>query len=298
MKTYDSAIQSMNLSTHLLAHPPTATSVVATSSANTRDPNDDVSFKRLLHTQRELLLRMNQQQVALNDSMRNAGGNIALFNKKAFESTPLIRRPSLDVILSRRLSIGMGFDGHNLNLLQVAHDADFDDSIVNTASVCSFNKLKLDNEFGICEGLSSTRQTQPLSSMSMASQFRFEECGNASKPTKCQAAILDITGCEHVEPMTSSKCQQNDEDAYEDEIIEKIIVNGDIDSDECMDSIKLINPEAIETLHTAMERSRRSEQALQNWDWKMGLKRSHSVTMCQSSKSRKVLETIFQQEPH
>jgi hypothetical protein len=43
----------------------------------------------------------------------------------------------------------------------------------------------------------------------------------------------------------------------------------------------------------AMERSQKSQQDIHDWDRKMGLKRSHSKTMRQSTRSRKKLRAIF-----
>jgi len=59
--------------------------------------------------------------------------------------------------------------------------------------------------------------------------------------------------------------------------------NEDVDSNNSIDS------DSIKSLYVSMEKSRLSQTAIHNWDRKMGLRRSHSQTMRNSSRSRKKL---------
>ena len=52
----------------------------------------------------------------------------------------------------------------------------------------------------------------------------------------------------------------------------------------------------MEGFRQAMEKSAKSQQEIQDWDKKMGLKRSHSKTMRLSSRSRKKLRSIIKKE--
>ena len=61
-----------------------------------------------------------------------------------------------------------------------------------------------------------------------------------------------------------------------------------------IDSAKI--RETMEAFHKAMEMSQNSQQAIHDWDRKMGLKRSHSKTMRLSSRSRKKLKAIMKKE--
>jgi len=110
-----------------------------------------------------------------------------------------------------------------------------------------------------------------------------------------------------------------------DEDVEQVIVDGDADSDDdeeedtpeveteqqqravppkkkktvkiegcVIDADKL--KESIEKFTKAMELSQKSQQAIHDWDRKMGLKRSHSKTMRQSSRSRKKLKTSLKKD--
>jgi hypothetical protein len=61
-----------------------------------------------------------------------------------------------------------------------------------------------------------------------------------------------------------------------------------------------VNPKALKSkmqaFASAMEKSTKSQQAIHDWDRKMGLKRSHSKTMRMSMRSRKKLRTLVKKE--
>lgn len=54
--------------------------------------------------------------------------------------------------------------------------------------------------------------------------------------------------------------------------------------------------EIMETFTSAMAKSTMTQQAIHDWDKKMGLKRSHSKTMRQSMRSRKKLKTMIKKD--
>jgi hypothetical protein len=54
--------------------------------------------------------------------------------------------------------------------------------------------------------------------------------------------------------------------------------------------------ETIEAFNESMTRSQRSQQAIHDWDKKMGLKRSHSKTMRLSMRSRKKLKLMIKKD--
>lgn len=122
----------------------------------------------------------------------------------------------------------------------------------------------------------------------------------------------------------ASKHEEDKEEKEEDddENVIQVIVDGDADSDDedyeaeatgtaakpassttagrtcqkaaVVDPFKL--KEALEKFTKSMEMSQKSQQAIHDWDRKMGLKRSHSKTMRQSTRSRKKLRTNFKKE--
>eukprot|EP00553_Chaetoceros_curvisetus_P008568 CAMPEP_0204614098 /NCGR_PEP_ID=MMETSP0717-20131115/1917_1 /ASSEMBLY_ACC=CAM_ASM_000666 /TAXON_ID=230516 /ORGANISM="Chaetoceros curvisetus" /LENGTH=567 /DNA_ID=CAMNT_0051626691 /DNA_START=123 /DNA_END=1826 /DNA_ORIENTATION=+ len=54
-----------------------------------------------------------------------------------------------------------------------------------------------------------------------------------------------------------------------------------------------IGSDAIESFQSTMDKSQKSQQDIQSWDKKMGLKRSHSATMTKTTRSRKQLKNFF-----
>ncbi len=55
-----------------------------------------------------------------------------------------------------------------------------------------------------------------------------------------------------------------------------------------------IGSDAIESFQSTMDKSQKSQQDIQSWDKKMGLKRSHSATMTKTTRSRKQLKKFFE----
>ena len=60
----------------------------------------------------------------------------------------------------------------------------------------------------------------------------------------------------------------------------------------------LESKQVIEAFTVAMTQSHKSQQAIHEWDKKMGLKRSHSKTMRLSMRSRKKLKSMIKKGMH
>ena len=72
--------------------------------------------------------------------------------------------------------------------------------------------------------------------------------------------------------------------------IESIKLNSTLKS--FSNDITTVQTLMAESLKNAMNRSTESQQKIQSWDRKMGLKRCHSKTMCQTTLTRKRLRCI------
>lgn len=55
-----------------------------------------------------------------------------------------------------------------------------------------------------------------------------------------------------------------------------------------------IGVDSIGSFKSTMDKSQKSQQDIQSWDKKMGLKRSHSATMTKTTRSRKQLRKLFE----
>jgi hypothetical protein len=55
-----------------------------------------------------------------------------------------------------------------------------------------------------------------------------------------------------------------------------------------------IGADSIGSFKSTMDKSQKSQQDIQSWDKKMGLKRSHSATMTKTTRSRKQLRKLFE----
>ena len=264
---------------------------------------NDEAFLTLLSSQRELLSQLNreaaQRRAPNNPQVRHFSkprrGSILAFDPHSLMNRPIIekrgsmlgadpflllnrpnsastdRRSSLDMIFSKRFSLGLGNDNYMLPaMFPDAERYDQDDS--------SMKEFKGDLDFG---DAMLRRMKRRRSSMGL-SHF-LDDQKQSRRLSILSISSKTVDKCDDKLPLgTFSFGEQSEPPSKRFRI------------DPNIDLSKLKN--TMEACANAMEKSAQSQQDIHNWDRKMGLKKSHSKTMRLSSRSRKKLRTAFKKE--
>jgi hypothetical protein len=252
---------------------------------------NDATFNALLSSQRELLNKLNfEKQLEQTEIMRksnlgasataNSCENIAATN----QSIGFERFRTDNVLLPRRLSVGIGNDSFILPDAQFDSDQ-YTNSFFDASGVGGNKKRSID----LSDHLNSKRRRTTLSFL----DYIFEKNEESKQQSPQKPAKL---------PKQRIEYDDSDDDDY-GVIVEDISSDDDSDygrnyaEDDSRPKVKLIEvKEKMASFDGAMGSSQDSQQAIHDWDRKMGLKRSHSKTMRLSSRSRKQLREIMKQD--
>ena len=246
---------------------------------------NDEAFLSLLSSQRQLLSQLNRENQIMRNASENLyrppvhhqqGLNAFCTNVAPIEPSnrhPIQRRSSLDMLLSRRMSMGYMPEQVVLPALPAAgYSAEVPGNSQST------NEKKRDAK---------------LAGNEMEDNFRWKR----QRPMTNEG--LEFLSSNLLDAMKGMKTGDRAVDEEEDDdAVEPIPI-----ADHCvrqMHPLMTIDPvllkKAWENFTSAMARSQKSQQDIHDWDRKMGLKRSHSKTMRLSSRSRKKLAAILTDE--
>jgi hypothetical protein len=216
------------------------------------------------------------------------------------------RSNNADALFAKSLSIGFGTDPFLLSLCFPVDDRA--DGALGFGDVQGGGDLKLVNKEvptfkakRAPEGMEEAQfyKKRRLSSMGFFSSSFFDDgLEQLAAVTAVTSKEIDCCGDDD----TASILSENKDEAIGDH-------NIDDDDDASIASVPVepieldmadVNPAKFKTVvlafTTSMENSAKSQQDIHDWDRKMGLKRSHSKTMRQSSRSRKKLRAILKKE--
>lgn len=286
---------------------------------------NDEAFLTLLSSQRELLNQLNaeRQAQAINKGGKgNRKGDSATQDNNGSSRRSKDRRSSIDFLFSKRLSLGLGFDQHVLPSFQFDSERRsslgfaFDDVDITMGESLEKKRSRLDAE--VAE-MSCRRKKRRLSSLGFLSSTFFEDhlkpgrrdsLFSLSSPIDDDAEIIEEVVVHGDEDDTD--IEQSDDGSSVDEegcndtsrdLTEESETKTDNKENGCVTSTTdhpNVDPqklkEIIEAFTYAMERSQKSQQNIHDWDRKMGLKRSHSKTMRQSTRSRKKLRSLLKKD--
>ena len=270
--------------------------------------NDDAFFT-LLSSQRELLCQLNKEQASRKSRTSSSGRNESASSLNQLVSE---YRPGIDMILSKRFSLGMGNDNYVLpdSSLDMGLDGEskhsvfdplFKDALMGDAPEKDALLGDLVNKDGPTESkrhlktldgdfeAPMKRKKRRLSSLGFLGPTFFED---HFKPTSRRSSLAFVS-----QYVTKDIDMEVGEATIESEIHESVGegIEGSAESDQAK-----VDPaqakSLMEAFRSAMEKSQKSQQSIHDWDRKMGLKRSHSKTMRLSTRSRKKLRTVFKNE--
>lgn len=227
--------------------------------------NNDDAFFTLLSAQRELLNRLNTENVSKREQAAKSQlppkkrGSILGSDSLSLMNRPMMeRRASLNTL--RRLSIGMGNDNYIMQSM-------FDDAQ-------ELNSRELFDNFN----LSERKMMRRRSTLGLLSSLPFDDF----LPSRRLSIISSLS-----------------EAASDEGKVEQPLLSLDVAEPPTtvvpylpMGNLRT----SLEGFAFAMEKSAKSQQDIHNWDQKMGLKRSHSKTMRLSMRSRKKLRSIMKKE--
>jgi hypothetical protein len=241
----------------------------------------------LLSSQRELLTQLKRENAMRGSTgLRNTSSgsryicaeDSSLSNKAVSE-----RRSSMDMLLSKRFSLGMGND--NYVLPAFSWDIPCDGGYKDVVSVAKKRNCKGYDKHN--EGV--RRKKRRLSSLGFLSSTFFEDNLANSSRRNSLVTILKPAMRELETGATDISFDVEDNENDENVSFEPLeLEQPKVDPVKCK--------VALETFRAAMEQSQKSQLSIHDWDRKMGLKRSHSKTMRLSSRSRKKLKGVFKNE--
>ena len=268
---------------------------------------NDSAFQILLNSQRELLNRLKFEEGnqgksphkktvgQKNDKIGNKIPNQNRIRCATNLSIGLGNHENDHVLHSKRSSIGVGNDKY------ILPDMDSDkldteegytysflfDHEEGEVADCKRQKLNLDHN----DHVSKQRRRSTLGFL----QYIFEK--QEGQPTSMKAVRqMDCkeqdVGSEH--PFEGDKCD-DDHHVFMVDVDEKDDANLENNDSKNSSATEQVRNHIVSLEHT-MEKSQGSQQAIHDWDRKMGLKRSHSKTMRLSSRSRKKIRNILKKE--
>lgn len=252
--------------------------------------NNDEAFLTLLSSQRELLSRLNresamrrgQQQTNTVPHAASAGKQgsiIGTADPLSLMNTPIMeRRGSLDMLFSRRLSMGMGNMGiggmgmgsmgyDNFGFMHAASN-DFEEGKSKEMDFPDPRKLK-----------------RRRSSLGLLNSMLFEDQSQQQQQQRRLSMLSNFSG-----PPGYNESFDQDVMPFETPVATSRSVRLD----------PTIPPEKVrsnlEAFALSMGNSTKSQQDIHDWDRKMGLKRSHSKTMRMTMRSRKKLRSMLKKD--
>lgn len=285
----------------------------------------DQAFLSLLSSQRELLNRLNMEAASTNkiahDPKREKTPSSRQNRPINCHSNRSIaeRRSSLDIVTSKRFSIGFGCD--HVAFAQADHSKagllpkSWKD---DTLDYSSHKRSKVD--FFPSDEIKA-RKKRRMSSLGFLSLDMFEEdvadaawlVSDENEPSS--NGIFDGEDNEIVEEVTTPVAsypviakpqnegsKDNDDDSDDEDDDEESVVEEQTKVSLAAMEFKPIKIDPVKmkdtmmAFHKSMEMSQSSQKAIHDWDRKMGLKRSHSKTMRLSSRSRQKLKAIMKKE--
>jgi hypothetical protein len=253
------------------------------SSSTTQSMQQDESFLNLLNSQRELLHKLKMENALRLEQSSSWGAT----THPAWTNYPIADRGGSDLSVIKRLSLSLGFNFDIMPLLKPDESVQIDPNMHDRLDVMDHTVMK--------------RKKRRLSSLGFLSASFFDDHLKVESRRTSFLLTTVKPEDEHVEHVTVDR----DADSDDEEAI-KLTVPANIDEPLSIDQfLQPCSPEPVHPFHTkffvqaftsAMEKSQKSQQDIHNWDRKMGLKRSHSKTMRQSSRSRKKLKTVLKKE--
>lgn len=237
---------------------------------------NDSTFQSLLVSQRELLSKLNyekqleQEQRKMNERASIAPSNLSI----GFQSLRCD-----NVVFSKRFSIGVGNDSF------ILPDSSFDSDPYTPTSFYPIDGGKKRPKDGSNDddANENKRRRTTLSFLDYLFDKNEESDKRRKKTEKTRVEYNDTDDEDYgVVIEDASDSDDNDDDDFD------VPSRPRIDPTEAKD--KMVSFEG------AMGKSQDSQQAIHDWDRKMGLKRSHSKTMRLSSRSRKKLRTLMQKD--
>jgi hypothetical protein len=270
--------------------------------------NDD-TFLSLLSSQRELLNQLNMEAAAMRSQLASTP-NVAMLNQPRDlsqrgsrmlleqQNHSKVRRSSLDLLFSKRLSMEFG-----IPLLSSHGDSNFHEEHYGYNKTTESSQMNtILNELG--ESYHIMKKRRRLSSIGFLSSTFFEDHLKASRHS-----VVDLSSHKKIESKKTTKeiiADGGDDSDSEDEFAEEVeedsrstVVPAEEYSQTPIPALH-VDPEKARTLmeafSTAMEKSQKSQQDIHDWDRQMGLKRSHSKTMRQTTRSRKKLRSTFKKD--
>jgi hypothetical protein len=273
--------------------------------------NDD-TFLSLLSSQRELLNQLNMEAAAMRSQLGSTP-NAAMLNHQhrdlsnrgsrmllEQQNHSKVRRSSLDVLFSKRLSMEFGIPVLSSHGGCDAHEEHYGYSKTMESSHMS----TILNELG--ESYHIMKKRRRLSSIGFLSPTFFEDHLKASRHS-----VVDLSSHKKSESVKIFKeaiadgdDDSNSEDEFAEEVVEESGSQGDATEESSQTQTPIlalhVDPEKakdlMEAFSIAMEKSQKSQQDIHDWDRQMGLKRSHSKTMRQTTRSRKKLRATFKKD--
>lgn len=271
--------------------------------------NDD-TFLSLLSSQRELLNQLNMEAAAMRSQLASTP-NVAMLNQPRDlshrgsrmlleqQNHSKVRRSSLDLLFSKRLSMEFG-----IPVLSSHGESNFhEDHYGYNKTMESSHMSTILNELG--ESYHIMKKRRRLSSIGYLSSTFFEDHLKASRHS-----VVDLSSHKKDESKIITKeaiADGGDDSDSEDEFAEEEVEDEPATPEDPTEEAsqtpipKLhVDPEkaklVMEAFSTAMEKSQKSQQDIHDWDRQMGLKRSHSKTMRQTTRSRKKLRATFKKD--
>lgn len=245
---------------------------------------NDATFNALLSSQRDLLNKLNfEKQLEQTEIMRNndlARSTATNWGGATNQSIGFETFRTDNVLLSRRLSVGIGNDSF------ILPDAQFDSDQYTNSFFDANNGVGKKRSMDLSDPLNSKKRRTTLSFL----DYIFEKNEESKQPIPPKPVKQRI------------EYDDSDDDDY-GVIVEDVSSDDESDygrdyaEDDSRPKIDLIEvKEKMVSFDGAMGSSQDSQQAIHDWDRKMGLKRSHSKTMRLSSRSRKQLREIMKQD--
>jgi hypothetical protein len=204
------------------------------------------------------------------------------------------RRLSVNLFHNKRLSLGLGGPSDHLLShsyhIRVSTDKDVDlkSAIMNRY----FDASHHSNTFG--------RSNRRMSNLGALSSSFFEDHDKTARRESIAsvASFASVASAHDVEKNESDDASAISEIGHDDREDDNIrqLTSGPII--ECAFPALVASDikEIMEAFTESMMRSQKSQQAIHDWDKKMGLKRSHSKTMRLSMRSRKKLKTMIKKD--
>jgi len=282
--------------------------------------DSDQAFLSLLSSQRELLNRLNMEATANSkcrqDSSVTRDLNCSNHRPACTNHSISERRTSLDMVMSKRLSIGFGCDPFSFSFTDAKSELVPSSWKDEDIDFFSLDKRSKEDDFGF-EDI-KRRKKRRMSSLGFLSPMFFEENlkpGRRDSITfgpdvndplvnenlAAEVSVENVSqGPKEVTSKGTEEREERDQNDEDDDDEDDDASTGSISVEPIDFAQPRLDPvkfrETMEAFHNSMEMSQNSQQAIHDWDRKMGLKRSHSKTMRLSTRSRKKLRAITKKE--